>query len=80
MWWLILVQERKVQSKGLPEVHHKGRGSFEAWGWRGSDRPWELSELGGEISELWVRESAEMRTGQPARWYTAGIVWIDFFF
>ena len=39
---------------------------------------WELSELGGEISELWVRESAEMRTGQPASRCLASIVWIAF--
>lgn len=42
----------------------KSRGNLEAWGWRGSDPPWELSEPGGEILELWVRKSARLRTGQ----------------
>ena len=38
---------------GLPDVHHKGPGGFEAWGWCGNDPPveWELSELGEEILE-----------------------------
>jgi hypothetical protein len=38
MLWLLWVQERMVwhQSVGLPEVHHKGHGGFEAWGWSGS--------------------------------------------
>ena len=41
---------------GLLEVRHKGRGrgGFEAWGWRGSDLPWEFIELSGEI---WSSES-----------------------
>jgi hypothetical protein len=35
------VQERKVQqqSMSLPDVHHKGRGGFEAWGWHGNNPP-----------------------------------------
>lgn len=41
-------------------------GNLEAWGWHSNDPPWELSEMGGEISELWVRESAEMRAGRRA--------------
>jgi hypothetical protein len=50
------------------------------WDWRDRDSPWELSESGGEILELWVRESAEMGTGcgWPACLYTAGKAWIDF--
>ena len=24
---------------GLPDVHHKGCGGFDAWGWPGSDPP-----------------------------------------
>ena len=35
------VQERKVQwlSVGLPDVHNKGLGGFETWGWHGNDLP-----------------------------------------
>ena len=55
-WWLDWVPEKKVwrQSMGLPDVHHKGCGGFEAWGWHGSDLPWEFIELSGEI---WSSES-----------------------
>jgi hypothetical protein len=46
------VPERKVRghSAGLPDVHHKGRGGFEAWGWRGNNPP-VGGELGGDGSE-----------------------------
>ena len=46
-------RERYVcQSVGLPDVYHKGRGRFEAWGWHGSNHKWEPIELGGEIVEF----------------------------
>ena len=58
-WQLDWVQERKVlQSIGFADVHHKGSGVAGgcsmglAW-----YHQWELSKLGGEILELWVRES-----------------------
>jgi hypothetical protein len=40
MQLLTWVQERKVQwqSMDLPDVHHKGHGEFEAWGWHDSDQ------------------------------------------
>ena len=44
----------------------KGLRNLKAWGWHGNGPPWELNKLGGEISELRVRESAKMRTGWPA--------------
>ena len=52
MWWLIWVQERKVQwqSMGLPDVHHKGHGGFEAQVGMVGTRQWEPSELGGDVS------------------------------
>ena len=56
----------------------KSGGNCEAWGWHGSNPPWELSELGGEISELQVIESAEMRTSWPVLRATSAMVWIDF--
>jgi hypothetical protein len=62
------VPERKVpwQSMGLQEVHPKKPWEFGIMGWRGNDPPWEFSKPGGEISELQIRESAEMRTGQSS--------------
>jgi hypothetical protein len=36
------------------------------WGWSGNNPPWEVSESGREISELGVKESEKMRTGQSA--------------
>ena len=61
LWWFNWVLERKVQeqSVGLPDVHHKDHGGFEAWGsshittCQGKPR-----ELGGEILEFWVRVSS----------------------
>ena len=40
------------QSKGLSHVPHR-----RLWGFWSMGLVWELSELGGEILELWVRES-----------------------
>jgi hypothetical protein len=58
----------------------KGHGSFEAWDWCGNNLLVELSELGGKISELWVRKSPqdESRPAMPASAWPA-IVWIHFF-
>jgi hypothetical protein len=36
---------------GLPDVHHKGHGGFEAWSLVVTHH-WELSKLGGKILEL----------------------------
>ena len=47
--------------------------NLEAWGGGGSSQLWELSEPSGEILELQVRESVEIRTGQPACWILAGL-------
>ena len=46
---------------GLPDVHHKGRGGFEARDWRGSGSPVGIWELGGQIVEFRVRG----KTGRP---------------
>jgi hypothetical protein len=34
---------------GLPDVHHKGLGGLEAWGWLGSNHLWEPREVGEEF-------------------------------
>jgi hypothetical protein len=55
MLWLIWVQERKVwqPSMGLPDVHHKGLGGFETWGWHGGDpTSGNLESWFGEIVEF----------------------------
>jgi hypothetical protein len=56
LWWLDWVPEKKVREKkdsvGLPDVHHKGLGCFEACSWHTNNPPRELSKLGGEILEL----------------------------
>jgi hypothetical protein len=40
-WLLGFVPERKVRQQrlGLPDVHYKGYGKLEAWGWCGNDPP-----------------------------------------
>jgi len=49
--------------------------NFDAWGWHDCNSPWELMESGGKISEVQVRESVEMRTGQ-AHWCLEAITWM----
>ena len=56
----------------------KSHGNLEAWGWHGSNLPWELREPGGQISELQAKESAEVRTDPPAHLCTARVAWIGF--
>jgi hypothetical protein len=34
---------------------------------------WQLSELVGDILELWLRDSGNKRTGQPVHWCMAGL-------
>lgn len=49
-------------------MHPARRVNSDMWGWRDTNPPWELSKSGGEILELQVRASAEMRTDSQ---YTA---------
>jgi hypothetical protein len=67
MCWLILVQERKVQRQcmGLPEVHHKGRGGFEEWGWYGSHQPVGIYQAGWSIFRVPSHSLHEITTGWP---------------
>ena len=54
------VQERKVlwQSVGLPDVHHKGHGGFEAWCWCGRSASGNLASW---VERFWSTESASQR-------------------
>lgn len=54
----------------------KAPGHLEAWGWRCSDPPWELSKLSEEI--LGLKNLHEIRTRLPSA--LLEIVWIVFFF
>jgi hypothetical protein len=51
----------------------KSHGNLGAWGWCCSDSPWRTRWRDFEAQ---VRESVEMRTGQPAYLCTASVVWI----
>jgi hypothetical protein len=64
---VIWVQERKMpwQSVGLPDVHHKGRGGFEAWGWHDSDPPVGTSWAGWRDCGVLSLSLQEIKTGQP---------------
>jgi hypothetical protein len=64
--WLNCDQEIELQWQrvGLPDVHYKGHGGFEAQCWHGSKYQWEPRELGGETVEFFI-SLHKIKTGWP---------------
>jgi hypothetical protein len=49
---------------GLPDVHHKGCGGFEAWCWHGSDLPVRIYEAGWMcFRSSWPENLHKIKTG-----------------
>jgi hypothetical protein len=54
------LRKLQQQSMGLPEVHHKSCGGFEAWGWYDSD-PQASRNLASWMDSFWSTESESPR-------------------